>query len=186
MVWNYRRDGLNVYLKDLQLDSSGNPVILYLTSKGYESGPRNNPRTWMTARWNGMEWDIQSAMTSDNNYDTGSIYIENEGQWRIVAPTEVGPQPYNPGGEVVSWYTENHGKKWHMVRKLTTESPRNHTYVRRPVDAEHAFYSLWADGHARQPSTSELHFADSSGNVFDLPVKMTDNYFQCVDKPGPL
>ncbi len=29
---------------------NGRPVILYVTSRGYESGPENNPRTWTTAR----------------------------------------------------------------------------------------------------------------------------------------
>ena len=44
LVHDYETEGLLVYLKDLQFDEQGRPVILYLTSKGYDSGPANGPR----------------------------------------------------------------------------------------------------------------------------------------------
>ena len=50
----------------------------------------------MPARWNGNNWDIDPAFTSDSNYDMGSLYIEADDLWRIIAPTSLGPQPYNP------------------------------------------------------------------------------------------
>ncbi len=49
LVHDYGAEGLNVYLKDIRLDDDGRPVILFLTSGGYESGPKNAPRTWRTA-----------------------------------------------------------------------------------------------------------------------------------------
>jgi hypothetical protein len=52
---------------------------------------------------------------------------------------------------------------------MTAGSARNHTYVRRPVNAHPDFFALWADGHGRQPSESNLYFADQAGNVFRLP-----------------
>ena len=91
LVHDYQEEGLNVYLKDIRLDAQERPVILFITSKGYESGPRNDPRTWTTARWTGAQWQIRPAFFSDNNYDMGSLYIEDDRTWRVIAPTETGP-----------------------------------------------------------------------------------------------
>jgi hypothetical protein len=172
LIHDYRKEKLNVYLKDITFDGAGRPVILYLTSSGYESGPENAPRTWHTARWDGTAWEIRPAMESDSNYDMGSIYIENESEWRIIAPTEAGPQPFNPGGEVSMWMSCDQGKTWKHQRQLTHDSERNHSYVRRPVNAHPDFYAFWADGHARKPSESRLYFSDKQGNVRILPETM--------------
>ena len=179
LVHDYRKEGLNVYLKDIRLDKGENPVILFITSKGYESGPKNDPRTWTTARWTGREWQIKKAFVSDNNYDMGSLYIEDDGTWRIIGPTETGPQPYNPGGEMAMWVSEDLGKTWKKVRQLTKNSPYNHTYTRRPVNAHPDFYAIWADGHGRKPSQSSLYFCDKQGNVRILPREMTKD----LEKP---
>ncbi len=172
LVYDYQSEGLNVYMKDLVFDEQARPVILYLTSKGYESGPKNDPRTWQTARWTGTQWQIRPAMISDSNYDMGSLYLE-EDLWRLIAPTHVGPQRYNPGGEVAMWISNNQGKSWKVVKQLTANSERNHTYVRRPVNAHDDFYALWADGNPRKLSKSFLYFTDRSGShVRMLPQKM--------------
>jgi hypothetical protein len=176
LVHDYAADGLLVYMKDLTFDAAGNPIILYVTSLGYESGPKNDPRTWTTARWTGAEWDIQGSITSDNNYDTGSLHIETDGTWRIIGPTQTGPQPYNPGGEVAMWTSADLGHAWQMVRQMTHDSPYNHTYVRRPVNAHPGFYGFWADGHGRQPSESRLYFCDKEGNVYRLPPEMEGDF----------
>jgi hypothetical protein len=176
LVHDYQAEKLNVYLKDIRLDGAGRPVILYVTSKGYQSGPGNDPRTWTTARWTGGKWLIRSAMTSDNNYDMGSLYLEADGTWRIIGPTETGPQPYNPGGEIAMWASSDQGATWRKLRQMTRDSPRNHTYARRPVDAHPDFYALWADGHGRKPSISNLYFCDKKGNVYLLPRKMSGQF----------
>jgi len=179
LVYDYQKEGLNVYLKDIRLDKEGNPVILVLTSRGYESGPKNDPRTWTTACWTGREWEIRAAFVSDNNYDMGSLYIEDDGTWRIIGPTETGPQPYNPGGEMAMWTSKDFGKNWRKVKQLTKDSPYNHTYARRPLNAHPDFYAIWADGHGRKPSQSSLYFCDKQGNVCILPRKMTKD----LEKP---
>ncbi len=178
LVHDYRAEGLNVYLKDLRLDADGRPVILFVTSKGYASGPRNDPRTWTTARWTGEEWEVRPGMTSDNNYDMGSLYLEEDGTWLIVGPTETGPQPYNPGGEMALWVSEDEGASWTRRETLTRNSARNHTYARRPVNAHPGFYALWADGHGRRPSESNLYFCDRRGIVRALPRTMEEE--RCV------
>jgi BNR repeat-containing family member len=179
LVHNYQVEGLLVYLKDLQFDAQGRPIILFLTSKGYESGPANNPRTWRTARWTGQKWEIHSITTSTNNYDHGSIYIEGDREWRIIAPTQPGPQAYNPGGEMALWVSPDQGQTWRLVKQLTRESERNHTYARRPVNAHPDFYAIWADGNAREPSESSLYFTNRDGDrVWRLPPKMNSDFVQ--------
>ena len=193
LAHDYEAEKLLVYLKDINFDAEGRPVVLYVTSKGYESGPKNNPRTWTTARWSGREWDIQGSITSDNNYDTGCLHIERDGGglrqapgpkaepsaaaagrplWRIIGPSETGPQPFNPGGEMAMWTSADQGKAWTKVRQMTHDSPYNHTYCRRPVNAAPGFYAFWADGHGRKPSESRLYFCDKAGRVFRLPPAM--------------
>jgi len=173
LVHDYRAQGLLVYLKDLVFDADGRPIILYMTSKGYESGPKNDPRTWCTARWTGQSWEIRGSIRSDNNYDAGSLYIEASGQWKLIAPTEPGPQSYNTGGEIAVWVSSDQGATWQKLRQLTSNSQFNHTYVRRPLGAHPDFYALWADGHARQRSQSRLYFTNQQcQHVWRLPTKM--------------
>jgi hypothetical protein len=176
LVHDYQAEGLNVYLKDIRFDENERPVILFITSKGYESGPKNDPRTWTTARWTGTQWQIRPAFVSDNNYDMGSLFIEDDGTWRIIGPTETGPQPYNPGGEMAMWASGDLGATWNKVRQLTANSPYNHTYARRPLHAHPDFYAIWADGHGRKPSPSSLYFCDKQGNVRVLPREMTGDF----------
>ena len=106
----------------------------------------------------------------------GSIFIGEDGSWRVIGPTEVGPQPYNPGGEIASWVSADQGKTWTKEYQLTSGSERNHTYARRPLHGQDDFYSIWADGHGRQPSDSKLFFYNhKAGEVRQLPYAMTDD-----------
>jgi len=176
LIRDYESEGLLVYLKDLQFDADHRPVILFLTSKGYESGPANDPRTWHTARWTGKEWTILPAFISDHNYDHGSLYIEKDG-WRVLAPTAPGPQPYCTGGEMVVWSSRDQGRTWKKERELTANSPHNHTYARRPVNAHPGFYALWADGDAKKASESHLYFTNQAmDRVWKLPPKMEGEF----------
>jgi hypothetical protein len=174
LVREYESEGLLVYLKDLQFDARGRPVILYLTSKGYASGPANDPRTLMTARWTGEQWEVRPVAPTDHNYDHGSLYLEADGTWRVIAPTDPGPQPYCTGGEMVLWVSRDEGASWKREKQLTRESRFNHTYARRPVDAHPDFYAFWADGNALESSASRLYFTDRAGaRVRKLPETMT-------------
>ncbi len=177
LVHDYESEGLKVYTQDITYDAQGRPIIMYVTTKGYEPGPANAPRTWTVARWTGSEWEIHGGdIVSDNAYDFGSLYIESENLWRVIGPTEVGPQPYNPGGEIAMWTSRDQGRSWQKIRQMTADSPYNHTFVRRPVNAHPDFYGFWADGHGRQPSDSRLYFCNQAGDVFRLPVKMDADF----------
>ncbi len=180
LVYDYEAEGLNVYLKDIRFDHQDRPVLLCLTSKGYQSGPKNDPRTWTIARWTGADWDIRPITTLDNNYDFGQLWFRSPNDWRIIAPTETGPQPFNPGGEVAMWSSADQGVTWTMQKQLTTGSGKNHTYVRRPVNTHPDFFAFWADGHGRRPSESSLYFANDRGEVFRLPRNMQADHARPV------
>jgi len=170
LVHRYETEGLLVYLKDLNFDRLGRPIILFLTSRGFKPGPRNGPRIWRTAHWTGRKWEIRSITTSDNNYDMGSLYVQPDGTWLLVAPTEPGPQRFNPGGEMAVWSSTDEGATWRRCFLLTQKSKYNHTYARRPVKADPGFYAFWADGDARKPSPSRLYFWDRRNEtVYRLP-----------------
>jgi len=172
LVKDYASLGLNVYINDVNFDEEGHPAILYVTSGGFEAGPSNNPRTWNLAYWTGTAWIFSEIASSDNNYDMGSIYLEVDGTWRIIGPTHPGPQLFNTGGEMIMWTSKDKGETWKEEKKLTSNSEKNHSYARKPLDAHPDFYALWADGHGRKPSESNFYVATKDGKVFQLPRKM--------------
>lgn len=173
LVHDYAAEELKVYLCDINYDDDGRPILLYVLSKGWQPGPENGPRSWNVAHWDGTAWAIQRIAEADSNYDMGSLYAEAGGVWRIIAPTEPGPQAYNPGGEIAVWLSRDEGATWTKERQITFGSEYNHTYVRRPVNAQPGFYAFWADGHGRQPSDSRLYFYNlDQDTVCRLPFKM--------------
>jgi hypothetical protein len=171
MVHDFRADDLNVYMKDIAFDSAGRPVLVYLTSKGFEPGPKSGPYQWHTARWTGSRWIMRPISESDHNYDHGSLYIEADGTWRLVAPMDPGPQPWGTGGDIVMLTSRDAGNSW-TRKPLTAKSRFNHTYVRKPVNAHPDFYAIWADGSPLAPTMSSLYFCTKNGEVFRLPAKM--------------
>lgn len=176
LVFDYQAEHKLVYLKDINFDAKGRPIVMFLTSGGYEPGPKNGPREWFTAHWTGESWERRPFTKSDHNYDYGSLYVE-DGLWRIIAPTEPGPQPYGAGGEMVMWTSRDEGRTWTKVKQLTHDSKLNHTYPRRPVDANPQFYALWADGNPLERSESHLYFTDREGShVWRLPAKMDGEF----------
>ena len=56
LVREYETEGLLVYMKDMLIRENGDVLILYITSKGYASGPKNDPRIWTVARRSGGKW----------------------------------------------------------------------------------------------------------------------------------
>jgi hypothetical protein len=186
LVRDYRKQKRNVYLKDVAFDADGRPVLLYLTSGGWESGKGNDPRTWETAAWTGTDWEFHSVTRSDNNYDAGSLYVEADGTWRIIGPTEPGPQRYNTGGEIAIWMSRDRGASWSRLAQITGNSRMNHGYCRKPIGAHRDFYAFWADGHGRQLSESRLYFCNRDGSkVLMLPTRMESDFARPVLVPAP-
>lgn len=172
LVRDYRVENRLVYLMDITVDEQGNPVVLYLTSSDHRPGPGGTPRTWTAARWTGSEWRYSDITTSTHNYDVGSLYIEADGTWRVIGPTEPGPQRWGTGGDMAMWLSRDAGVTWAKVREMTRASEFNHTYARRPIEAHPDFYAYWADGDPDSQSISRLYFSDREGNVWVLPYEM--------------
>ncbi|RRN77726.1 hypothetical protein EIM50_18145, partial [Pseudoxanthomonas sp. SGD-10] len=170
LVKDFTVQKLNNYLLDVNFDSKGNPYILTISSKGPQPGPKNGPRDWnfFYVKEKGS-WGNTVITSSDSNYDMGSIYAEGSRKVKIIAPTEVGPQAYNPGGELAMWISKDSGKTWKIEKQMTANSSMNHSYVRRPHYVEKGFYGLWADGNGRKPSESNIYFTNKKGEVFRLP-----------------
>ncbi len=174
LVRDYEAEKRLVYMKDISFDAKGHPVILVITSAAYEPGPKGDPRIWTLVRWTGTEWTFTEVTTSDHNYDMGSLYIEPDGVWRIVAPTEPGPQKWGTGGEMVLWLSKDDGGTWTKELDITHGSPRNHAYARRPVNAHPDFYAFWTDGNPDGFSESHLYFTNKNGDgVWELPYEMS-------------
>ncbi len=172
LIKDYQAEGKLVYLNDLNFDKKGNPVILAVISKGYLPGPSGDPRVWMIIHWTGKSWSFDSVCTSTHNYDMGSLYIEKD-RWRIIGPTEAGPQLYGTGGEMALWESADEGKTWRKTSNLTSNSVRNHSYARRPLNAHPDFYAFWADGNPDSLSISYLYFCNKKGDrVWRLPYTM--------------
>ncbi len=172
-VFDYSSQGKLMYTCDLNFDTNGNPVLLYIVSNHYQPGPQGDPRQWMIARWNGAQWITNVICTSDHNYDMGSLYIMPD-KWVVIGPTQNGPQLWQAGGEMALWTSVNQGQTWTMTRQITTNSVYNHTYARRPLNATDPFFVFWADGDPTQVTTSHLYFGNSDGtHVWQLPYDMS-------------
>ncbi len=166
--------GRCMYTCDLNFDQTGNPILLYVASGRGEPGPPGDPREWTITRWTGAEWITSVITTSDHNYDMGSLYIDGN-TWRVIGPTETGPQPYGTGGEMALWVSHDAGASWTMKRQITADSEFNHSYARRPHNATDPFYAFWADGHPHRFSESRLYFCNSDGSrLRRLPLELGD------------
>ena len=179
MIRNYQQEKKLVYIHDIQFDLKNHPVILYTVSTSHMPGPlaERGPRIWTIAKWSGKEWNYYTVTSSDHNYDTGALYIEPDGTWRIIGPTDPGPQPLGTGGEMVLWTSKDQGRTWSRVREITQHSELNHSYARRPLNAHPDFYAFWADGNPDQYSESRLYFSNQDGTkVYMLPTTMKKDF----------
>jgi hypothetical protein len=172
LVHDYESEKLLVYLKDIQFDAEGRPIVMYINGATHLGD--GAPRQWMLAHWSGNEWKLKPIVRSDHNYDFGQLYIEADGTWRLIAPTDPGPQPGMTGGDVVMWTSHDEGATWERFKTLTHGAAqgglRNQTYVRQPIDARDDFYAFWADGDPRNVSESHLYFTNKNGDhVWELP-----------------
>ena len=179
---DYQSEHRNCYIKDINFGSDGNPVILYLTSDNYLTGPAGGVRSWQTAHWDGRQWHFRDLTTSTHCYDSGSLWIDDEDVWTVIAPTDIGPQYWGTGGEMVMWRSRDKGQTWKRVRTLTHDSPRNHGYARRPLHADPDFYAFWADGDPDNMSISRLYFCNERGDLFRMPYTMQSEW----QKPEPI
>lgn len=172
---DYDSLGKNVYIKDMAFDAKGNPICLYIRSNGHKPGPVSAPYEWCILKWNGKEWQNFVVTTSDHNYDMGSLFISGK-NWKIVGPTEQGPQKWGVGGELAIWRSKDKGKSWKKIKTITKNSEYSHSYVRKVVNGKDPFCFFWADGHSHNFSKSELYFGNFKGKIWKLPYHMEKDF----------
>jgi hypothetical protein len=176
IIKDYESEKKLVYINDLNFDSKGNPVILAIISRDFRPGPKGNPREWMVIHWKDNKWNFNKVCESPHNYDMGSLYITSN-EWRIIGPTEPGPQKFGTGGEIALWISKDEGVTWSRSLNITSNSVRNNSYARRPLNAQKDFYCYWADGDADKPSISQLYFTNEKCNhVWVLPYDMKKDF----------
>ena len=186
LALSYADKSRNVYVKGVKFDGRGRPVVLSTVSRGYRAGPADGPREWKLAKWTGSEWrEIDTGIRSDNNYDFAELYVDGD-DWRIIGASAVGPQPYNPGGEIVAWTSHDAGETWSVEKQLTSGSERNHNYPRQPIDVADGFYAFWTDGHGRKPSVSRLYFCDKALNVYLMPLVFDGDFAEPIPYSPPV
>jgi hypothetical protein len=162
---------------DVALDSRGRPVIFYITSGDSKTGPAGDPREWTIAHWLDDHWAFHVITTSSHNYDTGSLYLESDSLWRVIGPTEPGPQKWGPGGVIADWQSSDQGKTWKLGKTLLPQATQNHGYVRSPLPAHPDFYAFWADGNPEEFSPSHLYFTNQAADkVWRLPTEMEGDF----------
>lgn len=179
LVVDYESQGKNCYIKDLNFDTQGNPVIIYVISDNHKTGPEGGVREWYSLYWNGSAWEKTKITESTHCYDSGSIWIEGD-VWTIIAPTTPmpagDPRYWGAGGEIDEWTSTDKGRTWTKTKSLTSNSERNHTYVRRPFFADHDFWAYWADGNTDSFSKSCLYFSTKAGKIYRMPYNMTSEW----------
>tara|TARA_S200002703_G_scaffold150869_1_gene149641 strand:- start:1634 stop:2713 length:1080 start_codon:yes stop_codon:yes gene_type:complete len=182
LVVDYRAEGRVVFTCDLSFDEMGNPILLYVCSCDGNPGPQGYPREFRVTRWDGKKWHTHVISPTSHNFDMGSLYVE-EGLWRVIVPSEGGPDPFGTGGEVVVWISRDQGESWTREQQVTEGSQYNNSHVRRPVGAKDPFYAFWADGETKEMSASRLYFCDSTGqSVCSLPYDMDEDLYQAVPR----
>ncbi len=185
LVVDYQKQNRLMYTCDLNWDKDGKPLLLYVTGKKAAPGPDGEPRELVLTRWTGARWQTRKIADVDHNYDDGSLWVDGD-MWTVIAPTKVGPQPWQGGGEMMLWTSRDGGESWKMTRQITRESRFNHNYARRPLRAKDPFFAFWADGDPTEFSKSQLYFCDSSGHAYGLPYDMRGAFATPVEVYGAL
>lgn len=176
LIKNYETEGKLVHLSDIDFDSDGNPVLLVILSRDIYPGPKGAPREWMVISRRNQEWNFSKVCESTHNFDRGSLIINN-GEWRIIGPTEPGPRKYGTGGEIALWVSRNEGTDWEKELNVTSGSKNNNSFVRHPVNAHKDLYALWTDGNPDEFSISYLYFTNEKCNkVWMLPYEMKEEF----------
>lgn len=180
LVMDYESQDKNCYIKDLNFDKDGNPVVIYVISDSHKTGPEGGKREWHSMHWDGSEWNVTKFTESSHCYDSGSIWVDGD-EWTIIAPTQPSSDTglyWGAGGEIQQWTSTDQGKTWEMTKQLTSDSGTNHTYVRRPFYAADGFYAFWADGRTDRFTRSNLYFCTKDGQIYRMPYEMTEEWQQ--------
>ena len=137
-----------VWLKDIQLDSKGEPGILFI-----DADVATFRSAWKLARRSAGAWRVADVATSDHMYDGGALVIVADDDVRIYAPTTPS-QPGYDGGEIEEWRSVDGGLTWKNTAHLTTGSAYSHNHVKPVLHHERGrgdLRVLWTYGDSTYP-----------------------------------
>jgi len=171
MIFESEVPDRGVWLKDIQLDSQGNPYILFIDANTltYEC-------VWRLAKCREGQWTIHEVARSDHMYDGGALVILADDDFRVYAPT-TSSQPYEDGGEIEEWQSTDRGETWTNTKHLTTGSQFSHNHVKTVYNHGRGdFRVFWSYGDALNPPSTrevELYYY---GEQQPAPQKMELRY----------
>ncbi len=135
-----------VWLKDIQLDSKGNPYILFV-----DANTLTYDCEWRVAVLRGGKWSIHEIAKCDHMYDAGSLVVLADGDIRAYLPTTPS-QPYQDGGDIDEWQSTDGAKTWTNTKHITSGSKYSHNYVKTVFNHQKGdFRVFWCYGDARVP-----------------------------------
>ncbi|NUQ63715.1 MAG: DUF2341 domain-containing protein [Pirellulales bacterium] len=167
LVFESEAPDRGVWLKDIQLDSKGNPYILFV-----DGNTLTYDCVWRLAGCSGGKWSLYEVAKSDHMYDGGSLVILSDNDFRIYAPTTAS-QPYEDGGEMDEWQSTDGGRTWTAVKRLTSGSQFSHNHVKTVFNHGRGdFRVFWSYGDARVPPESRHVDLYRYGEAMPAPKKM--------------
>ena len=174
LVHDYEAENRLVYLKDLNFEPPGRPVILYLTTGGYAPGPKSGERAVVHRTLDGRDLARGARSRPAITTTTMARYTSKETNGESSPPPNPARSRTAPAAR---WSLDERRRRRQRGRSSgnsrTTADSITRTR-RRPVNAHPQFYALWADGNPHEPSESRLYFTDrDGGRVWQLPGKMS-------------
>ena len=160
-----------VWLKDIQLDSHGNPHILFVDGHtlSYDCVCR-------LAVCREGKWAVNRIAGCDHMYDAGSLVFLADEDLRAYLPTTPS-QPYEDGGEIDEWQSTDGGESWTKTKSLTSGSEYSHNHVKTVFNrGKDDFRVFWSYGDAKvPPETHDVHLY-RYGETMPAPEKMQLSY----------
>lgn len=173
LVFDSKKDNTN--MKDIKLDSQGNPYILFLQTES------KTIFRWKIAKWNSGEWIINNITISDHSFDSGEMIFFSDNDLRAYLPSGV-VEVNEDGGEIQEWTSINKGDTWINTQDITTGSKFSHNYVRAVIDSTPDFRIFWAYGSSSAFSLVDLYFwGENQPSAQQIMLRERSFYSEGID-----
>lgn len=160
----YESGDEGVWLNDIQLDSSGNPHLVFISANR-----TTFQGMWKTARYSAGNWIITDLTASDHMYDLGSMVFINDNDIRIYIPSTPS-QTGEDGGEIEEWTSTDGGQGWANTKHITSDSTYSHQSVKTVWNHQQSdFRVFWSYGDAidsaDNKSVNLYYYGESKSNA---------------------